>query len=75
MFQFDSGMMIERSPGKYRINLNNEAGAPRLASIRQHPHRQDRCVESPADAEAFEREQTAMFIRELGDRRHRLQGT
>lgn len=72
MFQFDGGMMIEEvTPGKYRINLNNEAGRAALGQYLDNIHTAKTvAVESPADAEAFEREQTAMFIREswvIGD--------
>lgn len=72
MFQFDGGMMIEEvTPGKYRINLNNEAGRAALGQYLDNIHTEKTVsVEAPADAEAFEREQTAMFIREswvIGD--------
>jgi len=72
MFQFDGGMMIEEvTPGKFRINLNNEAGRAALGQYLDNIHIEKTvAVESPADAEAFEREQTAMFIREswvIGD--------
>lgn len=72
MFQFGGGMMIEEvTPGKFRINLNNEAGRAALGQYLDNLYIEKTVsVEAPADAEAFEREQTAMFIREswvIGD--------
>lgn len=72
MFQFDGGMMIEEvTPGKFRVNLNTDSGRAALAQYLDNVHiSKTVAVDSPADAEAFEREQTAMFIREswvIGD--------
>lgn len=72
MFQFDGGLMIEEvTPGKFRINLNTDAGRAALGQYLDNVHVENTVsIEAPADAEAFEREQTAMFIREswvIGD--------
>lgn len=72
MFQFDGGLMMEEiEPGLWRVNLNTEAGRAALGQYLDNVHTlRTVTVEAPADAEAFEREQTAMFIREswvIGD--------
>lgn len=72
MFQFDGGMMIEEvTPGGWRVNLNTEAGRAALAQYLDNVHTlRTVTVDAPADAEAFQRGQTAMFIREswvIGD--------
>jgi multiple sugar transport system substrate-binding protein len=64
-------MIEEVEPGRWRVNLNTEAGNAALSQYLENVHTlRTVTVEAPADAEAFEREQTAMFIREswvIGD--------
>jgi len=72
MFQFDGGMMIEEiGPDQWRVNLNTEAGRAALGQYLDNVHTlRTVTVEAPADAEAFQRGETAMFIREswvIGD--------
>jgi multiple sugar transport system substrate-binding protein len=72
MFQFGGGLMIEQTgPNKWRVNLNTEAGR---AALKQYLHNlyvtKTVSIEAPADADAFQRGKTAMFIREswvIGD--------
>lgn len=65
------GTVLEEVGDKYRAGYANEAG---LATLRQYVNAvsgdKTVSVEMPADAAAFQREQTAMFIREswvIGD--------
>lgn len=72
MFQYDGGLMIEEvGPNQWRVNLNTEAGRAALSQYLENVHTlRTVTVEAPADAEAFQRGQTAMFIREswvIGD--------
>ncbi len=71
MFQYGENLVEQQADGKWRASFANDAG---LAALRQYIDNvqglKTVTVEMPADAEAFEREQTAMFIREswvIGD--------
>ena len=71
MFQFGGTFLEETEDGKWRANFANEAGRK---ALKQYLHNlyttRTVTIDMPADAEAFEREQTAMFIREswvIGD--------
>ena len=71
MFQYGGNLVEQKADGKWRSNIANEAG---LATLRQYIENvhgvKTVTIEMPADAEAFERGQTAMFIREswvIGD--------
>lgn len=71
MFQHGGEMLTDEGDGKWSSNFASEAG---VATLKQYLHNlfdtKTVTVEMPADAEAFEREQTAMFIREswvIGD--------
>jgi len=71
MFQYGENLVEQSADGKWRASFANEAG---LAALKQYIDNvqglKTVTVEMPADAEAFEREQTAMFIREswvIGD--------
>lgn len=70
MFQF-GGNLLEQSPdGKWKASFANETGRKALKQYLQAVKNKIVTVEMPADAEAFERGQTAMFIREswvIGD--------
>jgi multiple sugar transport system substrate-binding protein len=70
MFQF-GGNLLEQSPdGKWKASFANETGRKALKQYLQAINTKVVTVEMPADAEAFERGQTAMFIREswvIGD--------
>ncbi|MBF9235391.1 extracellular solute-binding protein [Microvirga alba] len=71
LFQF-GGSVLEQTPdGKWRANYANEAGRATLKQYLQNVHVLKTVTpEMPADAEALERGQTAMFIREswvIGD--------
>lgn len=70
-FQFGSNLMEETGDGKWRATIANEAGRKALEQYLYNVHvAKNVTVEMPADAEAFERGQTAMFIREswvIGD--------
>ncbi|MHC8509065.1 MAG: ABC transporter substrate-binding protein [Rhodospirillales bacterium] len=72
MFQFGGArMVVEKSPGKWRVALNTKAGRAAFSQYLENVHTlKNVTVEAPADADAFERRQTAMFIREswvIGD--------
>ncbi|MCZ4348123.1 extracellular solute-binding protein [Devosia neptuniae] len=71
MFQHGGEIIVPAGEGKWKANLASDAG---VAALSQYLHNlyttKTVTVEMPADAEAFEREQTAMFIREswvIGD--------
>ena len=71
MFQYGGNILSRTSDGKWKVTLANEAGRKALRQYLVNVHK-TRTVspEMPADAEAFERGQTAMFIREswvIGD--------
>ncbi len=70
MFQY-GGNLIDETDGKWRSDVGGEAGQQAFAQYLDNVHTlKNVTVEMPADAEAFEREQTAMFIREswvIGD--------
>lgn len=71
LFQYGGSVIEEVSPGKWQANYANEAGVKALSQYLDNVFvSKTVSVEMPADAEAFEREQTAMFIREswvIGD--------
>ncbi len=71
MFQYGGNLLEEAGDGKWRANFADEAGLSAFAQYLENVHTLNNVtVEMPADAEAFEREQTAMFIREswvIGD--------
>ncbi|MBM9595443.1 ABC transporter substrate-binding protein [Roseitranquillus sediminis] len=71
MFQHGEFPLVETSEGKWVSRLNTEAGR---AALQQYLHNlyetETVTIDLPADAEAFEREQSAMLIREswvIGD--------
>lgn len=71
MFQHGGEMLASSGDGMWKSSFATDAG---LATLKQYLHNlfetRTVTVEMPADAEAFEREQTAMFIREswvIGD--------
>jgi len=70
-FQYGSNLMEEVENGKWRATIANEAGKAAFSQYLYNVHEADNVsVEMPADAEAFQRGQTAMFIREswvIGD--------
>ena len=71
MFQYGGNLLEEGEGGKWRADIDGEAGQQAFAQYLENVHTLNNVtVEMPADAEAFEREQTAMFIREswvIGD--------
>ena len=71
LHQFGGAVLRQPQPGKWVTGFANEAGRRTLAQYLDAVHVKRTCpVESPADAEAFQRGQTAMFIREswvIGD--------
>lgn len=71
MFQYGGNLLEEGEGGKWRAQIADEAGRSAFAQYLENVHTlKNVSVEMPADAEAFEREQTAMFIREswvIGD--------
>jgi len=70
-FQYGSNLMEEADDGKWRATIANDAGKAAFSQYLYNVHEADNVsVEMPADAEAFQRGQTAMFIREswvIGD--------
>jgi multiple sugar transport system substrate-binding protein len=71
MFQYGGNLVDQAADGKWRSHVASDAG---LATLKQYVDNvqgvKTVTVEMPADAEAFERQQTAMFIREswvIGD--------
>ena len=71
MFQYGGNLVEQKADGKWRANFANDAGLAALRQYIDNVHtKKVVAIEMPADAEAFEREQTAMFIREswvIGD--------
>lgn len=71
LFQFGGNLLEQTEDGKWRAGYDNEAGRLALKQYLQNMHTLNTVsVEMPADAEAFQRGQTAMFIREswvIGD--------
>jgi multiple sugar transport system substrate-binding protein len=71
MFQYGGNVLEQTADGKWRANFANEAGRKTLAQYLHNLYTTKTVtIEMPADAEAFERGQTAMFIREswvIGD--------
>ena len=71
LFQFGGNVLEPAGNGKWKQNYANAAGRNALKQYLQNVHTLKNVTqEMPADAEAFEREQTAMFIREswvIGD--------
>ena len=71
MFQYGGELIAPAGEGKWQVELRHRAG---VATLKQYLHNlfdtKTVTIEMPADADAFEREQTAMFIREswvIGD--------
>ena len=71
LFQFGGSILSQTADGKWKSTLANEAGRKALKQYLVNIHKTKTVSpEMPADAEAFERGQTAMFIREswvIGD--------
>jgi multiple sugar transport system substrate-binding protein len=71
LFQFGGNILTPTADGKWKATLANEAGRKALKQYLVNIHKTKTVSpEMPADAEAFERGQTAMFIREswvIGD--------
>jgi len=71
LFQFGGSVLEQTKDGKWRAAYASEAGRKTLAQYLDNLYiDKNVSVEMPADAEAFERGQTAMFIREswvIGD--------
>lgn len=71
MFQYGQNLVEQDAEGKWKADFANEQGRAALKQYLENVHTlKTVTVEMPADAEAFEREQTAMFIREswvIGD--------
>ena len=71
LFQFGGNVLEPAGDGKWRAAYANEAGRLALAQYLDILYTNNNLtIEMPADAEAFERGQTAMFIREswvIGD--------
>jgi len=71
LFQYGGSVIEPAGDGKWRANYANEAGRKALKQYLENVHVLKTVTpEMPADAEAFERGQTAMFIREswvIGD--------
>jgi len=71
LFQYGGSVIEPDGNGKWRANYANEAGRKTLKQYLENVHVLKTVTpEMPADAEAFERGQTAMFIREswvIGD--------
>jgi multiple sugar transport system substrate-binding protein len=71
MFQYGGNILTKTADGKWKVTLASEAGRKALKQYLVNVHKAKTVSpEMPADAEAFERGQTAMFIREswvIGD--------
>jgi multiple sugar transport system substrate-binding protein len=71
MFQYGGNILTRTADGKWKVALASEAGRKALKQYLVNVHKTKTVSpEMPADAEAFERGQTAMFIREswvIGD--------
>lgn len=71
LFQYGGNIVVQQPDGKWKMTLASPEGHKALAQYLQvvHGDKTD-TVEAPADTDAFERGQTAMFIREsnvIGD--------
>ena len=65
LFQFNANVIEQTSDGKYRAGFANAAGRAALKQYLDLLHNYNALtIEMPADAEAFQRGETAMFIRE-----------
>ncbi|MDR3372389.1 MAG: extracellular solute-binding protein [Ancalomicrobiaceae bacterium] len=65
LFEYGGSVLEPAANGKWKANYANEAGRKTLKQYLDNVYtRKTVTVEMPADAEAFERGQTAMFIRE-----------
>lgn len=71
MFQYGQSLVEQDASGKWKASFANEEGRAALKQYLENVSTlKTVTVEMPADAEAFERQQTAMFIREswvIGD--------
>ena len=71
LFQYGGNILTQTADGKWKSTLAGEAGRKALKQYLVNIHKTKTVTpEMPADAEAFERGQTAMFIREswvIGD--------
>lgn len=71
MFQYGESLVEQDASGMWKADFANEQGRAALKQYLENVHTlKTVTIEMPADAEAFEREQTAMFIREswvIGD--------
>lgn len=71
LFQYGGNVLVQTPDGKWKADFANDAGVKTLHQYLENVHKlKNVTVEMPADAEAFERGQTAMFIREswvIGD--------
>jgi multiple sugar transport system substrate-binding protein len=71
LFQYGGSILTQTPDGKWKSTLAGEAGRKALKQYLVNIHKTKTVTpEMPADAEAFERGQTAMFIREswvIGD--------
>lgn len=71
LFQYGGNVLIEDSEGAWRADYANDAGLKALGQYLNMLYgAKTVTIEMPADADAFERGQTAMFIREswvIGD--------
>lgn len=71
LFQYGGNVIVETGDGQWKADYANEAGVQALGQYLDNLFVEKTvAVEMPADAEAFERGQTAMFIREswvIGD--------
>lgn len=71
LFQYGGNILTQTADGKWKATLAGEAGRKALKQYLVNVHKSKTVSpEMPADAEAFERGQTAMFIREswvIGD--------
>ncbi|WP_244616525.1 ABC transporter substrate-binding protein [Youhaiella tibetensis] len=71
LFQYGGNVLVQDANGKWKADYANEAGRKALKQYLENVHVAKTVTpEMPADAEAFERGQTAMFIREswvIGD--------
>lgn len=65
MFQYGGNLVNQTADGKWRVSLATDAGNKALKQYLVNVHKlKTVSPEMPADADAFERGQTAMFIRE-----------
>jgi multiple sugar transport system substrate-binding protein len=71
MHQYGGALVRQTPNGRWRTDYANEAGRRTLFQYLDNVHTKRTCLlDSPADAEAFQRGQTAMFMREswvIGD--------